>query len=216
MCGRYGFMLTGDSWRRFEIESATVHNTTRYNLAPSQEAPIITRNSPKKVQLMQFGMLPFWAKENKGYVINARADTIFEKTMFKKSVIERRCLVPASFFFEWQRKPDIKIPYAIKLVDEDVFAFAGIYNETEIDGKKLLSFAIITTVPNSIMKPIHDRMPVILSKEEEDEWLDPDMIEPERIEKFLDPFPSDKMKAWQISSLVNKPQNDFKEILKPI
>lgn len=98
---------------------------------------------------------------------------------------------------------------------EDVFAFAGIYNESEIEGKKVLSFAIITTSPNSIMKPIHDRMPVILSREEEDEWLDPDMIEKERIEKFLDPYPSEKMKAWQISSLVNKPQNDFKEILKP-
>lgn len=216
MCGRYGFMLTGDSWRRFEIESSSVHNTTRYNLAPSQTAPIITRNSPKKVQMMQFGLIPFWAKENKGYVINARSETIFEKTMFKKSVIERRCLVPASFFFEWQRKPDIKIPYAIKVTNEDVFAFAGIYNETEIEGKKILSFAIITTSPNSLMKPIHDRMPVILTQEEEDEWLDPDMIEPERIEKFLDPFPSEKMKAWKIGSLVNKPQNDFKEILKPI
>lgn len=82
--------------------------------------------------------------------------------------------------------------------------------------KKILSFAIITTVPNEIMKPIHDRMPVILSRNEEDEWLDPDMIEQERIEKFLDPYPTSEMKAWKISSLVNKPENDFKEILKPL
>lgn len=215
MCGRYGFMMTGDTWRRYEIESKSAHNTTRYNLAPSQQAPIITRNSPKKVQLMQFGLLPFWTKENKGFVINARAETIFEKTMFKKSILERRCLVPASFFFEWQRTKEVKIPYAIKVIDEDVFSFAGIYGESEINGKKILSFAIITTSPNSLMKPIHDRMPVILSRDEEDEWLDTDMIEQERIEKFLDPYPSDKMKAWKISSLVNKPENDFKEILKP-
>lgn len=217
MCGRYGFLLTGDlTWRRFEIESAPQRASSRYNIAPSQEAPVITRNSPKKAQMMQFGLLPFWTHENKGYVINARAETIFEKTMFKKSVAERRCLIPASFFFEWQRTPEIKIPFAFKVTDEDVFSFAGIYNENEIGGKKILSFAIITTVPNSIMKPVHDRMPVILSREEEDEWLDPDMIEPERIEKFLDPFPTEKMKAWKISSLVNKPQNDFKEILKPV
>src|SRR5690606_22287147 len=160
----------------------------------------------------QFGLIPFWAKENKGYVINARAETIFEKTMFKKGVIERRCLIPASFFFEWKKTPELKIPYAISLKDSELFSFAGIYVENENEGNKIPSFAIITTAHNSLMKPIYDRMPVILSKDEEDEWLDPDMVEPERIEKFLDPYPTDKMKAWKISSLVNKPQNDFKEI----
>lgn len=216
MCGRFGFTLIADTWSRYEIEAPPTHISTRYNIAPSQEALVVTRNSPKKGQLMQFGLLPFWAKENKGYVINARSETIFEKTMFKKSVVERRCLIPASFFFEWKRTPEIKIPYAFKLKDEELFSFAGIYNETKIDGKNILSFAIITTSPNDLMRSVHDRMPVILSREEEDEWLDPDMIEPERIKKFLDPYPALEMKSWKISTLVNKPQNDFKEILNPL
>lgn len=216
MCGRFGFTLIAGTWSRYEIEAPPTHMTSRFNIAPSKETLVVTRNSPKKAQLMQFGLIPFWAKENKGYVINARSETIFEKTMFKKSIIERRCLVPASFFFEWKRTPDIKIPYAIKLKDEEQFSFAGIYGENEIGGKKILSFAIITTSPNSLMRDIHDRMPVILSRDEEDEWLDPDMIDPDRIEKFLDPYPSADMTSWKISTLVNKPANDFKEILKPI
>ena len=216
MCGRFGFTLIAGTWSRYEIEAPPTHISTRYNIAPSQNALVVTRNSPKKGQLMQFGLIPFWAKENKGYVINARSETIFEKTMFKKAVVERRCLIPASFFFEWQRTKTVKIPYAISLKKDGLFSLAGIYGENEIEGKKILSFAIITTLPNEIMKPIHDRMPVILSQEEEDDWLDPDMIEQERIEKFLDPYPTKDIKAWKISSLVNKPQNDFKEIIKPI
>lgn len=216
MCGRFGFTLIAGTWSRYEIEAPPTHMSSRYNIAPSQDALVVTRNSPKKGQLMQFGLIPFWAKENKGFVINARAESILEKTMFKKSILERRCLIPASFFFEWQRKLSIKIPFAIALKDEEQFSFAGIYGENEIGGKIVKSFAIITTVPNAIMKPIHDRMPVILDRNEEDEWLDPDMIESERIDKFLDPYPADKMKAWKISTLVNKPQNDFKEILKPV
>lgn len=215
MCGRFGFTKVGeDTWTRFEIEPV-VKVSARYNIAPSQEALVITRNSPKKGQMMQFGFLPFWAKENKAYVINARAETLFEKTMFKKAITERRCIVPSDFFFEWKRTPDIKIPYAFSLKNNEVFSFAGISGENEIDGKKVLSFAIITTEPNEIMQPIHNRMPVILSRDEEEEWLDPDMIEPERIEKFLNPYPSDEMQMWKISTLVNKPQNDFREILRP-
>ena len=216
MCGRFGFTLIAGTWSRYEIEAPPTHISSRYNIAPSQDALVVTRNSPKKGQLMQFGLLPFWAKENKGYVINARSETVFEKTMFKKGILERRCLIPASFFFEWKRTKGIKIPYAFKIKDDETFSFAGIYGENEIDGKKILSFAIITTAPNSLMKPIHDRMPVILSRDEEDAWLDPDMIEQKRIQEFLDPFPSDEMKLWQVSTLVNKPQNDFKEILKPV
>jgi len=216
MCGRYGFTLIAGTWSRYEIEAHPTHITTQYNIAPSQEALVVTRNSPNKGQLMQFGLLPFWTKKNKGYVINARSETIFEKNMFRKGIIERRCLIPASFFFEWKRTPEIKIPFAFKVKDADQFSFAGIWGENEINGKPIKSFAIITTQPNSIMKPVHDRMPVILSRDEEDDWLDPDMIEKERIEKFLNPYPADEMDAWKISTLVNKPQNDFKEILKPI
>lgn len=216
MCGRYGFTLIAGVWSRYEIEAPPTHINSRYNIAPSQDAVVVTRNSPKKAQLMQFGLLPFWAKENKGYVINARSESIFEKTMFKKAIFERRCLIPASFFFEWQRANSVKIHYAFKLNDEEVFSFAGIWGENEIDGKKFMSFAIITTGPNEIMKTVHDRMPVILSRDEEDAWLDPDMVEEERIKEFLDPYPSEEMKSWRVGTLVNKPQNDFKEILIPV
>jgi putative SOS response-associated peptidase YedK len=216
MCGRFGFTFDDNTWKRFEIESGPQRASNRYNIAPSQEAVVVTRHSPNKAQLMQFGMLPFWAHENKGYVINARAETVFEKAMFRKNITERRCLVPATFFFEWRRTKDVKIPYAFKVKDEDAFSFAGIYSEVTIDGHEKQSFAIITTQPNAIMRPVHNRMPVILSREEEDEWLNPDIIEPERLEKFLDPFPSEMMEAWKISTLVNKPSNDFKEILKPL
>lgn len=215
MCGRYGFTLIAGTWSRYEIDAPPTHISTRYNISPSQSALVVTRNSPKKGQLMQFGLLPFWVKENKGYVINARAETIFEKTMFKKGIRERRCIIPASFFFEWKRTPTVKIPYAINLKNEELFSFAGIYGENEIDGEVIKSFAIITTISNSLMEPIHNRMPVILSRDEEDEWLDTDMIEPERVTKYLDPYPAEKMHAWKISTLVNKPQNDFKEILLP-
>lgn len=124
--------------------------------------------------------------------------------------------MPASFYFEWMRTPNAKLPYAFNVKDEEQFSFAVIYGENEIGGEKILSFAIITTSPNKMTGKIHDRMPVILSRDEEDEWLDPDMNEVERIQKFLDPYPADEMTSWKISTLVNKPQNDFKEILKPL
>jgi putative SOS response-associated peptidase YedK len=120
---------------------------------------------------------------------------------------EGRCLIPATHFFEWQKLADGKQPFAFALSEQKAFAFAGVYNDS--------GFVILTTLPNTLMEPVHNRMPCILAKDVEDDWLNPDTSEDQLI-AMLKPYPADQMKKWPVSSLVNKPQNNFPEILKPI
>lgn len=219
MCGR--FALDQDTpaiEKRFTAQISFSADTRHYNIAPGMHVPIIVRNSPKKAILARWGLIPFWAKDPRiGYkMINVRAEGIESKPAFRKPLKTSRCLVPTTGFFEWKHLDREKIPYFIHLKDDNLFAFAGLYDEwKDAEGKILTTFTIITTSPNTMMEKIHNRMPVIFSQKEEDLWLDPAQTDIHKLVSLLDPYPASDMEAHPVSKTVNNPDNDTPDIIHP-
>ena len=176
--------------------------------------PIITMNSPKKVEMMKWGLIPHWAKDPKiGYkMINARAETVAEKPSFRNAFKKHRCLVPASGFYEWKRTDGKKQPYFIHEKKEPIFAMAGLFEIWNNPvGEEIRTFTIITTEANSLMAKIHDRMPVILDEKNEDTWLQGEM---EDIKKLLKPISSSGMESYKVSTAINSGKIDIKDLIK--
>jgi putative SOS response-associated peptidase YedK len=219
MCGRDGLTVdTSKLQERFETSNTLPDMQPRYNIAPTQELPVIVRNSPNAMALMQWGLIPSWSKEPKvSYsTINARAENLLKSSVYKKPFQSQRCLVPASGFFEWQQTSAGKQPYYIHLQDTDLFAFAGLYDIwRDKKGQELHSYTIITTTPNDLVAPVHNRMPVILRRDDEDAWLDQD-ADPARLLSLLTPYPAAEMRAYRVSTWVNSPSNDSPEALEPL
>ncbi|MFH1296794.1 MAG: SOS response-associated peptidase [Bacteroidota bacterium] len=213
MCGRYSFAIEDELIKeRFGVSVRSAIYKARYNCAPSQELAIISNHDPDEFRFFRWGLIPFWAKDpsigNK--LINAKAETITGKPSFKNAFRRRRCLVPADGFYEW-KKNAAKTPYRIVLKDGAPFAMAGIWEKwVSGDGEIIHSFSILTTTPNDLIAPIHNRMPVILLPENEKRWLD-DTSE-ELLQGLLKPYPAGLMKAYPVSNLVNSPKNDTKEV----
>lgn len=189
----------------------------RYNIAPTQLVPVITSESPKGFSFFYWGITPDFG-QNKPVsqkLINAKAETIHEKISFKSSFQKRRCLIPADGFFEWKKLgKKTKIPYRFTLRNEETFSFAGIWEEYEtVSGESQHTFLIITTKPNELVEEVHDRMPVILSREQEKKWLDSYTSETE-LQSMLQPFPVELMVSYTVSPLVNSVQNDSPGILR--
>ena len=223
MCGRFVKKSTKEELRaRFGFQNIPSQDNlfdARYNIAPSQEHPIIVVSEDKRlVAGMKWGLVPYWSKDPKiGYkMINARAEGIHEKPSFKTPLRKRRCLVPADGFYEWHKADSkTKIPYYFRLKSEQPFAFAGLWDVWENDGKKLRTFTIITTEPNELMEPIHNRMPVILAEKDEAKWLDPELTGVKDLLPLLQSYPSDEMECFRVSTIVNSPKNDVPECLFP-
>ena len=167
MCGRYTFEPGTKFYDRFEIDNRLNFLAKNYTASPGQILPVITRHSPNQVQLMKWGLIPFWSKDQKGrqLLFNARAESVFTKPAFHQAFRTQRCLVPANGFYEWKQEGSKKIPYFFEIKDRPLFAFAGLYDNN--------SYTIITTEPNAEVLPIHHRMPVILTENNESVWLDP-------------------------------------------
>jgi putative SOS response-associated peptidase YedK len=220
MCGRYGFSVDNIKkvYQRFEITNELPDYNPRYNIAPGQMNPVITKNSPKKIIRMFWGLIPYWAKDKTFAfkTINARAEEIETKPSFKRPFQSQRCLIPATGFYEWNKNANPHIPYFIKLKSKKVFAFAGLFDKwiDPVTQKELLSYTIITTTPNEIVAPIHKRMPVILKKEDEEIWIEPDFVSQERLLGLLKPYPQKDMIAYPVSTLVNNIQLDTPELIE--
>ena len=172
--------------------------------------------------MAKWGFIPVWEhkKPRPFGLINVRSESCQEKPYFKNVLLSSRCLIPSTGFFEWkeitlEKKPE-KVPFFISLKDQDLFSFAGVYSMYEdAEGKPQYYFAILTSEPNSFMKDIHKRMPVILEKKEEGKFLDPDNKDFEALYKLIcTQYPSDKMKAYPVSRAVNSPRNNSKELLE--
>jgi putative SOS response-associated peptidase YedK len=218
MCGRYTLVEVDGLQKRFSLEEALPEVSARYNVAPTQTMPVVTRHSPNQLELMRWGLIPSWAKEpNIGNrMINARAETVAEKPAFKRALERRRCLIPASGFYEWKQTESGKVPHYIHLTDEPLFAFAGLYENWKApDETWVRSYTIITTTANDLMAPLHNRMPVILGREDEDLWLDPDATETERLLPLLRPYPARHMAAYPVSRAVNSPTNESPTLITP-
>ena len=214
MCGRF----TLRSSRQVKLEVARnldLPLEPRYNIAPSQNVLTIGDfGAGLEARLLKWGLIPSWSTEGKGF-INARAETLEEKPSFRESFQRRRCLIPADGFYEWQRSGKIAQPYFFHMRDESPFAFAGIWDEWKGDGKAIASCAIITTTANELLASVHDRMPVILSSESQDQWLDDDS-EPVTLRSLLAPFPAAKMTSHAVSYDVNLPKIDDEYLTRPV
>jgi putative SOS response-associated peptidase YedK len=233
MCGRYSRrwdkQKIAEAFQTGEVDGLAYEFAPSYNVAPQTTQPVIRLDSEtggRELSMMRWGFIPFWAKDTKiAYsTINARAETITTSAVFREAIKRRRCLVPADAFYEWQKiDAKTKQPYAIALKDQESFAFAGLW-ETWQDrtpgkatGQPLLSFTIITTDPNELMEPFHDRMPVILDPDNYSRWLTPaDKENPQLPLDLLRPYPADKMRSWKVSSRVGNVRNNDPDLLAPL
>jgi putative SOS response-associated peptidase YedK len=221
MCGAYDLhdIETLEARFNIDIEAEAYRLTPRYNIRPTQYSPVIVRDDKNQLRLMRWGLIPSWAKDKSvsHTLMNARAETIDTLPSYKKSFRSQRCLVPATGFYEWRATARGKVPYRITLKDEDMFGFAGLYDVwQDREGTTLSSYTIITTMPNELVAPIHDRMLAILLKAQEDLWIDPGFHEMDVLKAFLStPYPAAAMKAYLVSSLVNSPRNDCPEVIDP-
>jgi len=192
----------------------------RYNIAPSQEHPIVIVEEDRRVvKLMKWGLVPQWSKDPEiGYkMINARSEGIEEKPSFRTPLRKRRCLVIANGFYEWKTTAKkTKMPYLFTLTSGEPFAFAGLWDQWKKRGETLTTFTIITTEPNEIVEPIHNRMPVILRKKDENRWLDPEITYAKEVLPLLKPYPTDDMLCARVSVKVNSPKNDTPDCIVPI
>jgi putative SOS response-associated peptidase YedK len=221
MCGRYPLIDTDNLKERFNVATVPEGVRPNYNTRPTQDMPVITRNSPNSVQIMKWGLIPVWSKVPKmSYnTFNARADSL-DKNTWSRPFKQNRCLVPVNGYYEWKHEPGEKKgeaqPYFFKLKDEGLFSLAGIYDcWHDSEGNELYSFSIITTEPNPIAKPIHDRMPAILDRKGEDIWLTKD-ISTEELMPLLLPFDEEKMTAYPIAFNKTGPLNNNLDNTEPL
>jgi putative SOS response-associated peptidase YedK len=215
MCGRFALFAKG----QFGYESLQLPEPPpfeRYNIAPTQDILAIRTSSETGLPewaLLHWGLVPSWSKESKTkhLLINARAEGIETKPSFRGPVRHRRCIVPASGFYEWRRQGPGKQPYFVRPAVNEVFALAGIWDRWEgKQGEVIESVVIITTSANELMQPIHDRMPVVLEKDDPVEWLAPQTGLKLAL-AMLGPYPSEKMVAYPVSSVVNNARYDGPE-----
>ena len=221
MCGRFTLTADQDSFEdRFSLTGFDLGWVPSFNIAPTQEVLAVTNDgSENRPELMRWGLVPSWAKDPKigNRMINARSETLAEKPSFRTAFKRRRCLIPADGFYEWKREGKAKKPMLITVNPGDLFAFAGLWETwKQPDDSWLLTCAIITTSANEFMKSIHDRMPVILPRESEASWLDPEEQDTAMLSELLLPYDSDRMEAYEVSTLVNSPRNNFPEVIEPV
>jgi len=217
MCGR--FTLKTPERVKFEriVNTFDLDNIVpRYNIAPTQNVlTVLERDSVREVTNLQWGLIPFWSKEAKGF-INARVETIDQKPTFNESFQRRRCLIPADGFYEWERAgKKISQPYYFQMKDGAPFAFAGVWDRWKQNGNTIVSCAIITTTANELLSTIHHRMPVIMPPELHELWLNPESRAAD-LKEILVPFPAAEMTSHAVSREVNSTKSDGKQLLEPV
>jgi putative SOS response-associated peptidase YedK len=181
-------------------------------------AAVRADGSSRELLSLKWGLVPVWAKEPEigARLINARSETVTEKPSFRDAFKYRRCLIPASGFYEWKREGKGKQPYYFHMRDDEPFAFAGLWERWEgIGGKAIESCTILTTEANEVLAPVHERMPVIVASKDYDLWLDTQMTEKNRLTPLLRPYPSTEMTSHPVGLSVNSPQFDIAELIAP-
>lgn len=219
MCGRTSlYAALGLLEDRFDARADFAYEP-RYNIAPSQDLAVIRNTTPETITQQNWGLLPSWADdpEDAPRPINARAETVAEKPMFRSAFEDRRCLVLADGFYEWQGERGSKQPYRVVREDLEPFAFAGLWERWEGNGDNddvLETVTIITTEANEVVEPVHDRMPVMLDRGDEEIWLNGG--DAETLQDVLDPYPAAELRAYPVSKRVNDPSFDDPEVVVDI
>lgn len=223
MCGRYRLsrrkQLVEDYFGTAPSEDEW---SPRYNIAPTQAVPVIRQNSKEPVRellLVRWGLIPSWSKDSSGaaLMINARSETASTKPAFRDALKSRRCLVPADGFYEWQRTGKAKQPFCIEVNEGQLFAFAGIWDRWRGQNSNMVeTCSILTTTPNVVTAPIHDRMPVILDPDGYELWLDPGMRDMRVVSDLLRPYDARLMRCYPVSTRVNHVANDDEQCSAPV
>jgi putative SOS response-associated peptidase YedK len=216
MCGR--FLLFSDPSTLADLFdlAAFPELSPRYNIAPTRPvAAVRTGEAGRECVRLRWGLVPPWSRDAKEAPINARAETAADKPTFRHALRKRRCLVPADGFYEWAAVGGRKQPYCFRPWEERPWAFAGLWERWQGPGGPVESCAILTTGANDLVRPVHDRMPVILPERHWAAWLDPEGQDVAELLPLLRPFPSDAMRAYPVGLLVNDPRNDGPGCLDP-
>jgi putative SOS response-associated peptidase YedK len=219
MCGRFTRSQTIDEIAEaFFADIVEADLGPSYNVAPTQNIVSIAGNSVKRLVAMRWGLIPSWAKDDSmaSKLINARAETVAEKPSFRDAFKKRRCLIIADGFYEWKKAGTEKIPHYIRLKSKEPFAFAGLFDHWEApEGKVLTTCTIITTEANELMSNLHERMPVILPREQYELWLDASVKNQDTLKEMLKPYSPDLMEAYPVSRMVNSPSNNSPKCVEP-
>ena len=220
MCGRYSLVEDlGKLARRFGFDGDWLSFESAYNIAPTQDVLTVVGGETRRGGFMRWGLIPLWAKNASigSRMINTRAETVAEKSAFRDALRRRRCLVIANGFYEWQRAGAARKPMRVVLHSGEPFAFAGLWSVwKDPEGNRIPSCTIITTAANDLLRPIHDRMPVVLPREMEAFWLDDSVEEPDALRSVLSPYPDDEMEVYEVSTLVNSAANDDPKVIEPL
>lgn len=219
MCGRYLLISPVEAMRRFFDVGGLLNLPPRYNVAPTQDAPVLRLDKEGRRELIQmrWGLVPLWAKDLSmgARCINARAESLERKPAFREAFRQRRCLVPTDGFYEWEKKGKVRQPWRIGPAEDGLMALAGLWERWRApDGGVVRSFAVITTDANELVAPLHERMPAVIPPDGFSEWLDP-ATSPERLREMLRPYPSNRMKAYPVSRRVNDVRNDDPSCIEP-
>ncbi len=222
MCGRFILERVDDLAERFLIRDLNLDLKPTFNAAPSQQLPVVLSgdDGEREAHLMRWGLLPRWKSRDGGRApepINARAETLNERPMFRSLIARRRCIVPATGFYEWRQTDQGKQPVVLRPTDQEVFGFAGLWDETTgPGGDPVRSFTIVTGEPNELVAPIHHRMAVILELDDEAAWLDPDLTDWPEVQQLLRPYPADRMECFPVGKAVNNTRNDDPSLIQRI
>jgi putative SOS response-associated peptidase YedK len=218
MCGRFTLHVPPELLAEiFGLEIIPVL-PARYNIAPGQRVAVIRQNGAGRNELVfaRWGLIPSWAKDTGigNHTINARAETLHEKPAFRHAARYRRGIVPASGFYEWRHDGKKAVPLYVRLKAGSPLFFASLMEHWKSpEGEIIESCSIVTTTANELIKPVHDRMPVIVSPSDCDLWLDREMHDPEQLTPLYQPVSADVMECWEVSYLVNSPRNDTPECM---
>ena len=222
MCGRFTQAQIAELDREIFKLLSVPALPPRYNIAPTQDAAAVresAKTSRRALGPLRWGLIPYWAKDPAigNRMINARAETVDRKPAFEAAFKHRRCLIPSDGFYEWQKTGRSKQPFYIGMHGGGMFAFAGLWERWSDEGHDPIeTFTIITTKPNEVVEPIHDRMPVILPQSRYDEWLDPGNQNTKALKELLLPFPAEGMSAFPVTTYVNSPRNEGPECVRPL
>ncbi|MGW8311964.1 MAG: SOS response-associated peptidase [Desulfuromonadales bacterium] len=221
MCGRFVLENTPEQIMKVYRLSSLPDLSPRYNVAPGQQIAVVRQQNggDRELAFLQWGLIPAWAKDpTTGYkMINARSETVHEKPSFKQALYARRCIIPVSGFYEWEKSGRHRIPHYIHLRGGDVMSLAGLWERWKSpEGVELQTCTILTTSANSLIKKLHDRMPVILHREEFRLWLNKDIDDVKQFAELFHPYPSDQLAEYVVAREVNSPGNDSPRLIAPV
>lgn len=219
MCGRYSLICIDDLGNRFRVFDPMMGSRSKFNVSPNSEMPVIVCREKNEFALMRWGLVPRWAQDRRASPrpINARAESLLENTLFRPLLQSGRCLVPASGFYEWKKEKNHRVPFYFHLPQSPLFAFAGLYDAWQSpEGIPLLTYTIITCEPNDLVAEVHNRMPVILSRANEERWLSRTPPVPPELPSILAPYPASAMVMVPVSGLVNNPAIDDERLVQPL